>query len=476
LSTGALAGIIIWKVTAMYSLDDTITAISSPIGEGGIGIVKLSGPDVLSILQTLFVPSKTSTPDDLTWIPVSHHLYHGHIVDPQDGEVVDEVLLSYMKAPHTYTRQDVGEINCHGGIVPLRQVLELTLRSGARLASPGEMTLRAFLFGRLDLAQAEAVLDVVRARTDAGLRVAVEQLGGCLSEQIRAVRAELVEVLAYLEAAIDFSEDEIPEMDTSAALLGILGVLEELIKGAEQGMIYRQGIRGAIVGKPNVGKSSLLNRLLRTSRAIVTPIPGTTRDTLEETINLQGIPLVLVDTAGIAHSEDLVEKLGIERSREALASADLAMLVIDAHQPVQAADREIARLVGSKPAILVFNKTDLPVLAEANDLLPEAPRVELSALTGEGLEELEKAIVELVFSGQVLASDTPLVTSPRHKQALEQALANVRSALGAKAAGSSVDLLAIDVTAAVNALGEITGETATEDLLEVIFGQFCVGK
>jgi tRNA modification GTPase len=476
LSTGALPVIITLKVPAMYSLDDTISAISSPIGEGGIGIVKLSGPDVLSILQTLFVPSRISAQDDSTWRPLSHHLYHGHIVDPRDGEVVDEVLLSYMKAPHTYTRQDVGEINCHGGIVPLRQVLELTLRSGARLASPGEMTLRAFLFGRLDLAQAEAVLDIVRARTDAGLRVAVEQLGGRLSEQIRAVRAELVEVLAYLEAAIDFSEDEIPEMDTSAALQGIHGRLEELIKGAEQGMIYRQGIRGAIVGKPNVGKSSLLNRLLRTSRAIVTPIPGTTRDTLEETINLQGIPLVLVDTAGIAHSEDLVEKLGIERSREALASADLAMLVIDAHQPVQGADRKIARLVGSKPAILVFNKTDLPVLAEAEDLLPEAPRVELSALTGEGLEKLEKAIVELVFSGQVLASETPLVTSPRHKQALEEALANVRSAMDAQAAGSPVDLLAIDVTAAVNALGEITGETATEDLLEAIFSQFCVGK
>jgi len=460
----------------MYSLDDTITAISSPIGEGGIGIVKLSGPEVLSILRTLFVPSRKPSSGDRPWRPVSHHLYHGHVVDPRDGEVVDEVLLSYMKAPQTYTRQDVGEINCHGGIVPLRRVLELTLRSGARLASPGEMTLRAFLFGRLDLAQAEAVLDIVRARTDAGLRVAVEQLGGRLSEQIRAVRAELVEVLAYLEAAIDFSEDEIPEMDISATLQGIRGALEELIKGAEQGMIYRQGIRGAIVGKPNVGKSSLLNRLLRTSRAIVTPIPGTTRDTLEETINLQGIPLVLVDTAGIAHSEDLVEKLGIERSRDALASADLAMMVIDAHQPVQAIDREIARLVGSKPAILVLNKTDLSVLAEAEDVLPEAPRVELSALTGDGLEELEKAIVELVFSGQVLASDTPLVTSPRHKQALEEALANVRSALEAQAAGSPVDLLAIDVTVAVNALGEITGETATEDLLEVIFSQFCVGK
>jgi tRNA modification GTPase len=397
-------------------------------------------------------------------------------VDPETQETVDEVLVSFMKAPHTYTRQDVGEINCHGGIVASRRVLELTLRSGARLASPGEMTLRAFLFGRLDLAQAEAVLDVVRAKTEAGLRVAVEQLGGSLSEQIRDVRTELVQVLAYLEARIDFSEDEIPERDITAPLLSVAATLEQLIESADQGMIYRQGIRGAIVGRPNVGKSSLLNRLLRTSRAIVTPIPGTTRDTLEETVNLHGIPLVLLDTAGIADSQDLVEKLGVERSRQALASADMAMLVIDAKEPVQDADREIAGLIGSKPAILVINKTDLPLEAKTEDLLPGARRVELSALTGEGLEELEEAIVQLIFSGEVLSSETPLVTNPRHKQALQDALQCVQSAMEANSVGSPEDLMAIDVTAAVNALGEITGETATEDLLEVIFSEFCVGK
>jgi tRNA modification GTPase len=460
----------------MYSLDDTITAISSPIGEGGIGIVKMSGPEVLPILRAIFAPGQAQTPAHPAWEPVSHHLYHGHVVDPQTREMVDEVLVSYMKAPHTYTRQDVTEINCHGGIVPLRRVLELTLRLGARLANPGEMTLRAFLFGRLDLAQAEAVLDVVRAKTEAGLRAAVEQLGGRLSQRIRLVRAELVKTLAYLEVAIDFPDDEIPERDVGEVLSQATESLEELLAGADRGLIYRQGVRGAIVGRPNVGKSSLLNRLLRTSRAIVTPIPGTTRDTLEETVNLQGIPLILVDTAGIADSADLVERLGVERSRQALATADLALMVVDASEPLQGFDLQIASLVGTKPTVVVLNKTDLPERAQTDDLLSGAQQVRISALTGEGLQELEQSIVDLVFSGQIVASDAPLVTNPRHKQALQEALDHTQAALLAVDAGSPIDLLAIDVTAAVDALGEITGETATEDLLEVIFSEFCVGK
>lgn len=460
----------------MYSLDDTITAISSPIGEGGIGIVKMSGPEVLTILREIFVPTKSCLNEDTTWEPVSHHLYHGHIVDPRSQEIVDEVLVSYMKAPHTYTRQDVGEINCHGGIVPLQRVLQLTLRQGARLASPGEMTMRAFLLGRLDLAQAEAVLDVVRAKTEAGLRVAVEQLDGHLSQEIREVRAQLVDTLAYLEVTIDFTEDEIPERDITAPLQEAAEAIKELLQGADRGMIYRQGIRAAIVGRPNVGKSSLLNRLLRTARAIVTPIPGTTRDTLEETINLQGIPLTLVDTAGIAESEDLVEKLGIERSREALSRADLALMTVDVSEPLQEADVEIAELIGDKPAILVVNKIDLSQQAVLDSLLPSVRRARVSALTGEGLEELEEALVEAVFSGKVVASDAPLVTNPRHKQALHEALEHVEAAVDASTSDTPTDLIAIDVTAAVNALGEITGETATEDLLQIIFSEFCVGK
>ncbi len=454
----------------MYSLDDTITAISTPIGEGGIGIVKMSGPEALPILRRIFVPSKGKGQ------LISHHLHHGHIVEPDTEEVVDEVLVAYMEAPHTYTRQDVAEINCHGGIVPLRRVLELTLRQGARLASPGEMTLRAFVLGRLDLAQAEAVLDVVRARTEAGLRVAVEQLGGRLSKEIRAVRAALVDVLAYLEATIDFSEDEIPERDITIPLQEASRRIGELLTSADQGIIYRQGIRAAIVGRPNVGKSSLLNCLLRTSRAIVTPVPGTTRDTLEENINLQGIPLTLVDTAGIAESEDLVERLGIERSRQALSRADLALMVVDLSEPLQEPDREIARLIGKKPAILVMNKIDLPATAVVDHLLPGVKRVRVSALTEEGLADLEEAIVEAVFSGQVISSDVPLVNNPRHKEALQSALDHLRAAEEADQRKMPADFIAIDLTAAVNVLGEITGEAATDTLLETIFSEFCVGK
>lgn len=460
----------------MYSLDDTITAISTPLGEGGIGIVKISGPEALPILQNLFAPSKDAGQGHGPWQPISHHLHHGHIIDPQTQEVVDEVLIAYMRAPHTYTRQDVVEINCHGGIVPLRRVLELTLRRGARLASPGEMTLRAFVLGRLDLAQAEAVLDVVRAKTEAALRAASEQLGGRLSKEVRGVRAQLLDVLAYLETTIDFSEDEVPHRDISAPLQEAGNRIEDLLSTADQGMVYRQGIRAAIVGRPNVGKSSLLNSLLRTSRAIVTPIPGTTRDTLEETINLQGMPLTLVDTAGIAESEDLVEKLGVERSRQALSRADLALVVVDASEPLLESDRQIAGLIANKPAILIVNKIDLPVLATADDLLPEAKRIQVSALTGEGLRELEEAIVEAIFSGQVIASDAPLVTNPRHKEALQRALEQIEAAEEARQGKMPTDFIAIDLTTAVNVLGEITGETTTEDLLETIFSEFCVGK
>lgn len=464
----------------MYSLDDTIAAISTPIGEGGIGIVRMTGPQAANILNKIFCPGKKraragNQPYPLSLVP--YRLHYGHIVDPQSDEAVDEVLVSYMPAPHTYTRQDVVEINCHGGVVALRRVLELTLRHGARLAQPGEMTLRAFLNGRIDLAQAEAVLDIVQAKTEASLRVAVEQLGGRLSDEVRAVRALLMDILAYLEATIDFEEDDIPFQDIEPSLREAIGRLDKLLASADRGLIYRQGVRTAIVGRPNVGKSSLLNALLRTSRAIVTPIPGTTRDTLEETLNLKGVPLVLVDTAGITtETNDAIEKLGIERSRAALAQADLALLVIDGSEPLQSADSEIADLVGDKPAIVVINKADLAQKAEPDGLLPQAERVSLSALTGQGLEELEETIVETIFSGQVVTSDEPLVSSPRHKALLARALDHLRAAQDAYKEGMAADFVAIDLRTAVDVLGEITGETATEDLLETIFSKFCIGK
>lgn len=465
----------------MVSLDDTIAAISTPIGEGGIGIVRLTGPDAAQVLHQLFVPS--SGPDH--WPLEPRTLHYGHIIDPIADEVVDEVLAVHMPAPHTYTRQEIVEINGHGGIVALRRVLSLCLRQGARLAEAGEFTARAFLNGRLDLAQAEAVLDIVGAKTEVSLLAAVGQLEGRLSSQVRIVRSGLLDALAYLEASIDFSEDEIPERDIGPDLERASTALSQLLADADRGIIYRQGIRVAIIGRPNVGKSSLLNRLLRTSRAIVTDIPGTTRDTLEETLNLQGVPVILVDTAGIAaRTEDPIERLGIERSRAALEQADLAMLVVDASQPLTGADWDIAALVRDKVAIVVLNKIDLlsaPVSLEHSILdthgpVLDAPCVPVSALTGEGMEVLEEGIVEAVLSGQVTASEAPLVTNPRHKEALSRALDHVSAAHTAYIADELADLLAIDLTAAVTALGEITGQTASEDLIDNIFGNFCIGK
>jgi len=460
-----------------FSLDDTIAAIATPLGEGGIGIVKISGPEACAILGQLFAPASRARRAASTTGLIPRRLTFGEIIDPRTGVVVDQVLAVHMPAPHSYTRQDVVEIQAHGGIVPLRQILQLTLMAGARPAEPGEMTLRAFLNGRLDLAQAEAVLDVVQARTEAALRVATEQLEGKLSARVRTVRTQLVEVLAYLEASIDFVEDEIPPQEVLPPLQQVRAALEEIVSTADRGLIYRQGIRAAIVGRPNVGKSSLLNRLLRGERAIVTPIPGTTRDTLEETINLEGVPLVLVDTAGIrAEAGDEVERIGVARSRAALERADLALLVVDGSQPLSEADHNIAALIGRKPALLAVNKGDLPKVELPGSFMPSAARSSVSALTGEGVEALEEAILELVLGGQVSSTDTPLVSNPRHQAALERALDHLRAAQAGHQSGLSADLLAIDVREAVDGLGEITGETAGEDLLEAIFSSFCIGK
>ena len=461
----------------MISLDDTIAAMATPVGEGGIGIIRLSGPDAGHILERVFVPA-SPLPGGR---PQPRTQHYGHVVDPASGQVVDEVLADYMPAPATYTRQDVVEIDGHGGIVALRRILGLCLRHGARLAEAGEFTARAFLNGRLDLAQAEAVLDVVRSRTEVSLQAAVDQLGGRLSDRLRPLRARLVEALAYTEASLDFAEDEIPPQDVGQALEEATAGLEGLLAEADRGIVYRQGVRVAIVGRPNVGKSSLLNRLLRTNRAIVTDVPGTTRDTLEETLNLRGIPVVLVDTAGIqSEPEDLVERLGVERSRAALAQADLALLVVDASQPLTSADEAIAGLVQDRPSIVVANKVDrLAHGGPAGDgpasAVP-APGVRISALTGEGLDTLEQALVETVLSGQVTASVAPVVTNPRHKEALARALDHVRAAGAAHARGELPARLAIDLSAAVQALGEITGQAAGEDLIEAIFSNFCVGK
>lgn len=457
----------------MRSLDDTIAAISTPLGQGGIGLVRMSGPDALRVARRLFRPGRGRT--DVPWPPF--RLRHGYITDPATDERVDEVLAAYMPAPRTYTRQDVVEFNCHGGIVPLRRVLQLALCEGARLAEPGEFTLRAFLNGRIDLAQAEAVLDIVGAHTEAALRLAVSQLGGTLSGEIRVAREPLVAALAYLEATIDFAEDEVPSMDIGPALREAAESLSRILRGADQGIIYRQGIRAAIVGRPNVGKSSLLNALLQMDRAIVTPIAGTTRDTLEETLNLDGVPLVLVDTAGIVNgSDNAIERLGMERSRDAVRRADIILLVVDGSEPLQPEDWEIAGMSEGRSAVMVVNKRDLPAMADVSEFLSTAPQARVSALTGEGLDELRQAILDKALGGEVLASDGILVTSARHKEALARALRHVEKAEATLRQGLPADFVTIDLRAALDDLGEITGQAVSPDLLDSIFSNFCIGK
>lgn len=443
--------------------EDTIAAISTPLGEGGIGIVRLSGPEALAIAHTIFRGTLAD-----------RRLSHGFIVDPDSGQTVDEVLASYMAAPHTYTREDVVEINCHGGPLPLQRVLHLALRHGARPANPGEFTLRAFLNGRIDLAQAESVLDVIRSRTQAGHRLAMQGLEGRLTEHLREVRSVLMSALAYLSARIDFPEDDIESQDIQQSVTEAHRKLAALISTADAGIVLRQGVRTAIVGRPNAGKSSLLNRLLRQERAIVTPIPGTTRDTVEEVVNLGNVPFILIDTAGITQSKDLVEAMGIERSRKAVEEADLVIVVIDASQPLTGVDREIMDLVGERPAIVAANKSDLPRRADLAAVTWQT--IHTSALTGEGLPALEEALAHTALGGSVVIPDACTVTHARHKEALSRSASNLAQALAGMAENLPEDFISIDLTSALNALGEITGETLREDLIEEIFSNFCVGK
>lgn len=460
--------------------DDTIAAVATAVGDAGIGIVRISGPQALPVLCRIFSPAGRDAPSEAGEPSFhSHQVYYGKATDPDTGEGLDEVLALCMLAPRSYTREDVVEIHCHGGPVPVQRVLSAALRAGARLALPGEFTLRAFLNGRVDLAQAEAVADVVRARTDRGLSLAMKGLSGELSKRIRDARQRLVGVLAYLEATIDFSEDDIQEQDARGPLVAALEMVNALLATADQGIISRQGVRVAILGRPNAGKSSLLNALLRSDRAIVTEIPGTTRDTLEEYANFSGVPVCLVDTAGIVESGDPVERLGVERSRRAMAEADLCLVVVDGSTPLEPGDRELVEAAADRPVIAVLSKADLPRAIAPEDLaalMPAGPVVPTSVVNGEGMDELRGAVLETVLSGGAVQSDELLVSSPRHKDVLIRASAHLSDAVRSIDAALPADCTASDVREAVNALGEITGETATEDLLEVIFARFCVGK
>ena len=452
--------------------NDTIAAIATPVGEGGVGIIRLSGTDALPTLRHIFHPQRGGD----TYKP--QMLRYGRLVD-NDGHVVDEAMAVYFRAPRSYTREDVVEIHCHGGPLPLRRTLELILAQGARLAEPGEFTLRAFMNGRVDLAQAEATLDLIQARTQTGAQLALDQLGGRLSREVSRVRDDIIAALAYLTALIDFPEDDVPEQEVLASLQQTLTEVERLYHGAEQGMLYRYGARAVLVGRPNAGKSSLLNALLQVERAIVTPIAGTTRDTLEETANLGGVPVVLIDTAGITDTDDPVERIGVERSQRALSSADIVLLVLDHAAPLTDEDLRIAALTHGRPTVAVFNKADLAGHLNPTPLLDAHPSIKAtvatSAATGEGLDQLGATVANVLLGGSALTGET-LVTNPRHRDALSRSREHLQSAVDALQLGMPLDLVAVDVTAAVQALGEITGETVGEDLLATIFSRFCIGK
>lgn len=450
---------------------DTIAAIATPVGEGGVGIVRLSGADALPILRRLFEPARSGP-----FRP--QQMRYGTIRDDEQ-RTVDEGLAVWFKAPHSYTREHVVEIHCHGGALPLRRTLELALHAGARRAEPGEFTLRAFLNGRIDLAQAEATLDLIQARTQTGLQLALDQLGGGLSHEITALRDQVIGALAYLTALVDFPEDDVPEQEVIAPLRTALAQAEQLQRGADQGMLYRYGARAVLVGRPNAGKSSLLNALLRVDRAIVTPVAGTTRDTLEETANLGGVPVVLIDTAGITETVDPVERIGVERSRRALVTADLVLLVLDQSAPLTGDDLEIAALTHGRPTILVRNKLDLPTQLDPTPLIGAHPSIRAQAATsvetGAGLADLGEIVARTLLGTTALTGET-LVTNPRHRDALTRSVEHLRAAIEALEQGIPIDLVAVDVTAAVQALGEITGESVGEDLLATIFSRFCIGK
>lgn len=458
----------------------TIAAIATPPGEGGIGVVRISGPDAAEIGNRIFRRRGSMSAIDLR-AHESHKLLYGTIVDPRTRELIDEVLLAWMAAPHTYTRQDTVELSCHGGPVALQETLRLALSAGARQAEPGEFTLRAFLNGRLDLTQAEAVLNVIGARTAETLRLAVSDLGGDLTRRLEPANTALISLLAYLDASADFPDDEIETADISIGLQAAEEALEAVIAGSQAGMLYRDGARVALVGRPNVGKSSLLNALLRADRAIVTPVAGTTRDVIMETINLYGIPVTLLDTAGIVESDDIVERIGVERSRTALRTAAAIILVLDGSVAPQSGDLTIADTLANRPVdeqtpvVIAINKADLDQQADQGNvrsLLHDADCVNVSATTGVGLDALERALHQ-VLGGS--AAQPALITG-RQRAAVERALVHIHDAQEAHDSGVPQDLLATSVRTALHAVGEVTGEHVDEAVLTEIFSRFCIGK
>lgn len=455
---------------------DTIAAIATPPGEGAISIVRLSGDDAVTIANQVFKGK------DLTKVS-SHTINYGHFIDPKTREIIDEVMVSVLRAPKTFTREDTIEINCHGGIVPTNKILQVLLTNGARLAEPGEFTKRAFLHGRIDLAQAESVMDLIRAKTDRSMKAALNQLDGNLSQLIKNLRQEILDVLAQVEVNIDYPEyDDVEEM-TSKLLrekaIDVRAKIEQLLVTARQGKILREGLATALVGRPNVGKSSLLNHLLHEDKAIVTDIAGTTRDVIEEYVNVRGVPLKLVDTAGIRETDDMVEKIGVERSRQAIDRSDLVMLLLNASEPLTTEDIELLQLTQAKKRIIILNKMDLEPKIDLNELYQYVDKAEVlktSVLKNEGISELEEHIAALFYGGIENSQTTVLVTNARHIALLEQAKAALEAVLTGLDQELPVDLVQIDMTRAWELLGEITGDSYQDELLDQLFSQFCLGK
>ena len=455
---------------------DTIAAISTAMGESGIGIVRLSGKESINICNNIFIGNKKKQLKDAK----NRELVYGYIVDGE--EKIDEVLIAFMKGPYTYTREDMVEIYCHGGIVPVRRILELVLKSGARLADRGEFTKRAFLNGRLDLSQAEAVMDLIKAKTDESYDVSLNQLEGKLSKEVNNIRNILLDILAHIEVSIDFSDEDIEEISyeklESRAKL-VEEKIEKLLSTENRGRILRDGLNTVILGKPNVGKSSLLNAILRENRAIVTDIPGTTRDIIEEYVNIDGIPLKIIDTAGIRDTENIVEQIGVDRAKDMVNKADLIIAVFDASESLTEEDFHIIGIIKDKNVIVLLNKSDLPNKYQEKDLqklIPDKDIIITSIATGKGIDLLEENIKEMFYSGEIEVGTGAIITNIRHKNQLVKAKDNINDAINAIKSGMPLDCIEVDIRNCWDNLGEITGDGIGEDILDRIFSEFCIGK
>ncbi len=457
---------------------DTIASISTAISSSGIGIIRISGPDALDVIAKVFHPMADK---DIRKV-ASHTLHYGRIISEESGKPIDEVIVSVMKGPASYTKEDVVEVNCHGGVLVTRQVLNVVLMAGCRLAEPGEFTKRAFLNGRIDLSQAEAVMDIINAQTQLSLDASMHQLKGDLSDKIQRIKDGMLELIAHIEASIDYPEYDIDELSFDSVMDkidGMSGDIKQLSESYDNGRIIKEGIRTVIIGKPNVGKSTLLNALLRDNRAIVTEIPGTTRDVLEEYMNIHGIPIRLMDTAGIRETEDIVEQIGVSKSKERLIEADLVIMVLDASRDLEDDDMEILGLIEDKEAIFLLNKIDLEEKIDRSMLerhVKDSRFIEVSAVNNKGIATLENAVRDMFLIGEIDMDNQVYITNARHKDALDKAAASLDEVNASISSGMPEDCWSIDLKNAYDSLSVVTGESVTEDLIDQIFSQFCLGK